>query len=49
VLFFIKPATRRVYLARITTNPDRRWVTQQARNLLMQLEDEGVRPPFLRP
>jgi transposase len=47
VLFFIELATRRVHLAGITTNPDGRWVTQQARNLLMQLDDEGVRPLFL--
>src|SRR3954463_5066426 len=30
-----------------TTNPDGRWVTQQARNLLMQLDDDGVQPRFL--
>jgi putative transposase len=47
VLFFIELATRRVHLAGITTNPDGRWVTQQARNLLMQLDDEGIRPQFL--
>jgi putative transposase len=47
VLFFIELATRRVHLAGITANPDGRWVTQQARNLLMQLDDEGVRPRFL--
>ena len=47
VLFFIELATRRVHLAGITTNPDGRWVTQQARNLLMQLDDEAVRPRFL--
>jgi putative transposase len=47
VLFFIELATRRVRLAGITTNPDRRWVTQQGRNLLMQLGDDGVRPRFL--
>src|SRR5262249_47286875 len=39
VLFFIELASRRVHLAGITTNPDGRWVAQQARNLLMQLED----------
>src|SRR3954468_24329088 len=39
VLFFMELATRRVHLASITTNPDRGWVTQQARNLLMQLDD----------
>jgi hypothetical protein len=47
VLFFIEVATRRVHLAGITTKPDGRWVTQQARNLLMQLDDEEVRPRFL--
>jgi putative transposase len=47
VLFFIELATRRVRIAGITTNPDGLWVTQQARNLLMQLDDEGVRPRFL--
>jgi hypothetical protein len=47
VLFFIELATRRVHLAGITTNPDGRWVAQQARNLLMQLDDEDVRPLFL--
>jgi len=47
VLLFIELATRRVHLAGITTNPDGPWVTQQARNLLMQLDDQGVRPRFL--
>jgi putative transposase len=47
VLFFVELATRRVRLAGITTNPDGPWVTQQARNLLMQLDDEDVRPLFL--
>ena len=47
VLFFIELATRRVHLAGITTNPEGPWVTQQARNLLMQLNDDGVRPRFL--
>jgi putative transposase len=47
VLFFIELATRRVHLAGITTNPDGRWVTQQARNLFMQFDDDGVRPRFL--
>ena len=47
MLFFIELATRRVHLAGITTNPDGGWVTQQARNLLMQLDDEDVRPRFL--
>ena len=47
VLFFVELATRRVWLAGITNNPDGRWVTQQARNLLMTLDDEHVRPRFL--
>jgi putative transposase len=46
-LFFIELATRRVHLAGITTNPDGAWVTQQARNLLIQLDDEDLRPLFL--
>src|SRR5215813_1521187 len=37
ILFFIELATRRVRLAGITTNPDGRWATQQARNLVMDL------------
>jgi putative transposase len=47
VLLFIELGTRRVRLAGVTTNPDGRWVTQQARNLLMQLDDDGVRPRFV--
>ena len=47
VLFFIELATRRVHLAGITTNPDGRWVAQQARNLLMHLDEADVRPRFL--
>jgi putative transposase len=46
-LFFIELATRRVHLPGITTNPDGRWVTQQARNLLLQFDGDGVRPRFL--
>jgi putative transposase len=47
VLFFIEVASRRVHLAGITANPDGAWVAQQGRNLLMRLDDEGVRPRFL--
>jgi putative transposase len=46
-LFFVELATRRVWLARITTNSDSVWLTQQARNLLMRLDDEDIRPRFL--
>jgi transposase InsO family protein len=45
-LFLIELATRRVRIAGITSNPDGRWVAQQARNLLMQLDEEDVRPRF---
>lgn len=47
LLFFIELATRRVHLAGITTNPDGPWATQQARNLLMRLDDQRVRPRVL--
>jgi transposase InsO family protein len=44
VLFFISLATRRIEYIASSTNPDGRWVTQQARNLVMQLGDAH---PFL--
>src|SRR2546428_14095312 len=40
VLFFISLATRRIEDIACTANPDGRWITQQARNLVMQLVDE---------
>jgi hypothetical protein len=46
-LFFIELATRRVHVAGITSNPDGRWVAQQARNLLMHLDDQGVHARFV--
>jgi putative transposase len=39
VLFFISLATRRIEYVACTSNPDGRWVTQQARNLTMQFGD----------
>ncbi|HEV2920252.1 MAG TPA: hypothetical protein VG673_13555 [Actinomycetota bacterium] len=47
VLFFIELATRRVHLAGVTANPNTTWVTQQARNLLLGLEDQARRVRFL--
>jgi putative transposase len=47
VLFFIKHGTRRVHLACITAYPAGEWATQQARNLLMNLEDHADSFKFL--
>jgi hypothetical protein len=43
VLCFIELDTRRVHLGGVTANPDGGWVTQQARNLLLVLGDQGRR------
>jgi putative transposase len=40
VLFFISLATRRIEYVACTPNPEGRWVTQQARNLIMRLDDQ---------
>jgi putative transposase len=40
VLFFISLATRRIEYLACSSNPDGQWVTQQARNLVMQFGDE---------
>jgi putative transposase len=47
VLFFIELDTRRIHLAGVTANPNAAWVTQQARNLLLVLEDQGRRLCFV--
>ena len=47
VLFFIELDTRKVYLAGVTTNPVREWVTQQARNLSSVLAERAVAVRFL--
>jgi putative transposase len=41
VLFFIDLAQRKVFLAGVTAHPVGAWVTQQARNLAITLEDQG--------
>ncbi len=47
VLFFVEHGTRRVHLAGITAYPTGAWVTQQARNLLMNLEGRADHLKFL--
>jgi transposase InsO family protein len=47
VLFFVSLERRRVEFVASTTNPDGRWVAQQARNLTMQLGDGDGRYRFL--
>ena len=47
VLFFIHHGTRRVFLAGMTTNPTRDWVTQCARNVTEDLRDAGVAVRYL--
>jgi putative transposase len=43
VLSFIAHASRRVWLAGCSPNPTGAWVTQQARNLGLDLADDGMR------
>jgi putative transposase len=47
VLFFISLARRRIEYVACTSNPDGRWVAQQARNLLMTLGDRQQAFRFL--
>ncbi len=47
VLFFLEIATRRVRVTVSTSNPDSLFLSQQARNLVMSLSDEGASISFL--
>jgi putative transposase len=47
VLVFICIGSRRIEYVACTSNPDGAWMLQQARNLLMDLDDCGSRPRLL--
>jgi len=47
VLAFIEHATRKVFLAGVTTNPSGEWATQQARNIIETLTSRPGPPRFL--
>jgi hypothetical protein len=47
VLFFIELGTRRIHLAGCTPNPNKTWVTQQARQLVWNLKDDSRDMAFL--
>jgi putative transposase len=47
VLVFICIGSRRIEYVACTSNPDGAWMMQQARNLLMDLDDRSQRPRFL--
>ncbi len=47
VLFFIKLGSRKVHRAGVTTNPNPTWVTQQARQVMWELEEKNPPCRFL--
>jgi putative transposase len=47
VLFFLQLSTRQIVAAGVTAHPDTAWVTQQARNTAMDLDDRDVPIRFL--
>jgi putative transposase len=47
VLLFIELGSRRIYLSPSTAHPDSAWVTQQARNMALDLDDRSAAIRFL--
>jgi putative transposase len=47
VLFVMHVRSRTILLAEVTYSPHGAWMAQQARNLLWECEDLGIRPRFL--
>jgi hypothetical protein len=47
VLAFISIGSRRIEYLALTSKPDTAWMLQQARNLLMQLDDRDRQVRFL--
>ena len=41
VLFFIELGSRKVHRASVTANPNQTWVTQQARQVMWELEEKN--------
>jgi hypothetical protein len=47
VLFFMELGTRRILWFGVTENPNQEWVSQQARNLSWELQEQGSQAKYL--